>query len=422
MLACVVPDMSTQKRRGSLFTWDQPGLPVTKRAREQRSSNQKSTDSMGKLRQPVPLFMYCSPSHTRRIPDIRARIGAPPLLKNVPTFVEVCQKITKKKKGEEIKDIEGENGVRKKKDETKEVMSFNGCKSQSPVSLLSSFEDEFPASKVPPKLKQSPTLLTSPVAHSCKKSLVNSRPTTQRNNGESSWYVKRMASLNARACVSVLMESTRRTSKAKKGISHEATTPRPITPRPVSPPKENGGIPKPSSPHASNPTPLSLILIQKISSRQSSVDRDDGTSCGFSDYRSYVVACASPTTLERYGIIQTTESTTESEDVPYNTEGLLWNGDTLHPQSRVYLCADGSVPQRIVPPVQPATIASVQKAVCKAKKQHRKNGKKKAMKVIIIYEYKVNKLVSYVYKNRLFNSFLCMLLTNQINILFQTYV
>ena len=405
MLACVVADMSTRKRRGSLFTWDQSGLPVTKRAREQRSSNKKSTDSMGKLHQPVPLFLYCSPSHTRRIPDIRARIGAPPLLKIAPPSVDVCQKITKKKKGEEIKDIEGENGVRKMKDEIKEVMSFNGCKSPSTVSSLSSFEDEFRAAKVPPKLKQPPSLLASHVAHSCKKSLINSPPPTQRDNGECSWYVKRMASLNARACISVLMESTRRSSKAKKAISHEATTPRPITPRPVSPPKENGGIPKPSSPHASNPTPLSLILRQKISSRQNSVDRDDGTSCGFSDYRSYVVACASPTTLERYGIIQMFESTAESKDVPYNTEGLLWNGDTLHPQSRVYLCADGSVPQRVVPPVRPATMASVQKAVCKAKKQHRKNGKKKAMKVIIIYEYKLNKLLSYVYKQIVFSAF-----------------
>ena len=378
MLACVVSDMSTRKRRDFLFTWDQLDLPVTKRVKEQRSSNKKSTGSMGKLHQPVPLYLYCSPSHTRKIADIRAKIGIPPLLNNVSPSVKECREITKKKNGgREIKKIEG---IRKKEDEIREIVSFNGCKSPISLSMLSSVEDEFPVANVPPKLQHFPTSLASPVAHSCKKSLFNSFPTTPKHNRESSWYVKRMASLNARACVSVILESTRRPSKAKKIVSHEATT---ITRKPVSPPKENDDIPMPSSPCESSPTPLPLILRQKISCRQSSVDRVDGTSCGFSDYRSYVVACASPTTLERYGIIYTTESTAKSEDVPYNTEGLLWNGDTLHPQSRVYLCADGSVPQHIVPPVRPATMASVQKVVCKAKKQHQKNRKKKAVKVII---------------------------------------
>ena len=370
MLACVVPDMSTRKRRGSIFTWDELGLPVTKRVKEQRSSNKKSIGNMGKLHQPMPLYLYCSPSHKRRIPDIRAKIGLPPLLNNVLPSVKVCQEITKKKNGrKEIKKIEG---IRKKEDEIREIVSFNGCKSPSPDSSLSSFEDEFPAANVPPKLQHSPTLLASPVAYSCKKSLFNSSPPIPRNNGESGWYVKRMASLNARACVSVLMESTRRPSKAKQIVSHEVTTI-----------KDNDDVPKPSCPHVSSPTHPPFILREKISGGQSSVVRVDGTSCGFSDHKKYVVACASPTTLQRYGIIHTTESTAESEDVPYNTEGLLWNGDTLHPQSRVYLCADGSVPQRIVPPVRPATMASVQKVVYKAKKQHQKNRKKKAVKVII---------------------------------------
>ena len=379
MLACVVPDMSTRKRKGSLFTRDQPGLPVTKRVKEQRSSNKKSTGSMGKLHQPVPLYLYCSPSHTRRIPDIRTKIGIPPLLNNVSPSLKVCQEITKKKNGgKEIKKIEG---IRKKEDEIREIVSFNRCKSPSPFSSLSSVEDEFSAVNMPPKLQHSPTLLASPVAHSCKKCIFNSSPHTPRNNGESSCYVKCMANLNARVCVNVLMKSTRRPSKAKKIASHEVTT---ITRKPFSPPKENNDIPKQYSPQASSRTPLPLILRPKISCRQSIVDRVDGTSCGFSNYRNYVVACASPTTLERYGIIYTTESTAESEDVPYNTEGLLWNGDTLHPLSRVYLCADGSVPQRIVPPVRPATMASVQKGVCNAKKLHQKNRKKKAVKVIIL--------------------------------------
>ena len=379
MLACVVPNMSTRKRKGSLFTLNQPGFPVTKRVKEQRSINKKSTGSMGKLHQPVPLYLYCSPSHTRRIPDIRAKIGIPPLLNNVSPSHKECREITKKKNGgKEIKKIEG---IRKKEDEIREIVRFNGCKSPSLDSSLSSFEDEFPAANVPPKLQHSPTLLASPVAHSCKKYIFNSCPPTPRNNGESGWYVKRMANLNARACVSVLMESTRRPSKAKQIVSHEVTT---ITRKPVSPPKENDDIPKPSSPHASSPTPLPFILREKISCRQSSVNRVDGTSCRFSNHKKYVVACASPTTLERYGIIHTPESTAESEDVPYNTEGLLWNGDALHPQSRVYLCADGSVPQRIVPPVRPATMASVQKVVYKAKKRPQKNRKKKAVKVIIM--------------------------------------
>ena len=418
MLACIAPDMSTRKRRGSpLFFLDQPGFRNIKRPRKETKSNPKVETDVTKLARVEQMpFMYYSDSRVRRTASIKAEIAISSLMKDTTSPSQLSNAKPYEKLQEDVEDgsnvkkrrVEPEAGELKKKydkneqtatsfhhnkvshtlffntfNNKKHSENFNG--SPSPLSSLGSWEEERGScfeTKEPLNLKK--TLALTLV--DCKKS--SAKPQEKKkiplNNNTSSvadsqWYVKRMASLNARACVSVLMESTRRSSKAKQAV-HQAVTP----------PRKNSDVLKHSSPlnnsgsvsARSSPAPQ-FYLLRKSSSRQSSADRDDANAYGSSDDTKHAFTCASQLTLERNDITDVTESTTNDEDVPYNTEGLLWNGDTLHPQSRVYLCADGSVPQWILSPVRPVKVASVLATV--AKTQHQKKCKRaKSLKVRIL--------------------------------------
>ena len=383
MLACVSPDMPTRKRKRSFLSQKYSDEPSVKRAREECNSEQKSPINVRKVQraQPVPLILYCVPGHTRNITSVKEKsLQLNDTPESQPSAVDVCQQKSDKRESITVKKytkgklqmIENDEDpevviVRDELDDHKPIpMAANGvkhcCVNKDPLLSVNCWgferknEEKFQA-------KESPT-----------EPSICSNPNTQ-NAHDSSKHENRIASVNACACVSVLMEATRHPSKPKYNASQAVT-----------PPEANGDTHKLSSVSngssaqgRSNLVSLPHQLKLKNSAKKNIIDKaNDTNSCGGWDYWKYIVACASPTTLERYGIIRATESAAESEDVPYNTEGLLWNGETLHPQSRLYLCADGSVPQRIVPPVQPATMASVQKSVCKAKKQFKRKGRKQA--------------------------------------------
>ena len=420
MLACIAPDMSTRKRRGSsLFFFDQPGLPDIKRPRKETNNNPKVETDVTKLSRVEQMpSMYYSNSHVRRTASIKAEIAISSLIRDStsPSQLSSAKPYEKLEEDEEEVSNEEKKGVepgveelKKKGEKNEQTATFfrpnkishtlfftpfehkthseNYSASPSPLSSLGTWEEERGSCfevKQPLNLKK--TLALTLV--DCKKSSAKPQEKKKSPLSNNSWYVKRMASLNARACVSVLMESTRRPSKPKQAMRQA-----------LIPPRKNGDIPKHSSllnssgsvSARSSPAPQSYLL-RKSSSRQSSADRDDANSCGSSDDKKYVFTCASQLTLERNNITEVTESTTDdedvpfntettdNEDVPFNTEGLLWNGDTLHPQSRLFLCADGSVPRWIFSPVRPIKPTSVLATV--AKTQHQKKHKRaKALKV-----------------------------------------
>ena len=398
MLAFAAPTMSTRKRRGSpIFCSDQLGLPVKKRAREERNTSQNLPKCGVEMKRdrPVHLLTWPSSNRTRRVASIKAQIAmssqlkaeTPPASPQPISHMDMEDGVEEEEKSPSppyVPDAgkimtNGLSGIDSfKKDRDEEKMGIDSCSaSPSPLSSLDSeWDDERKESfqiKTPPKLKKA---VLSLVPVDCKKAPSKPKPKkpaqTLRREVESTWYVKRMASLNARACVSVLMESTRRPSKPKPAPPPTI----PPAPQAVKPPYSQSASCTTPSPR-STPAPSSDLLSRRDASRHSNTDKDDGSDSGSSIFSSkkYVLACASPSTLERYGIIQTIER--ETEAVPYNTEGLLWNGDTLHPHSRMYLSPDGSVPRLIVSPVRPAKPSSVNKAVGGAKSQHQRRRKRR---------------------------------------------
>ena len=81
-------------------------------------------------------------------------------------------------------------------------------------------------------------------------------------------------------------------------------------------------------------------------------------------------------------------SDNDLEEASFNTLGLLYNGDTVHPHACIFLTNDWTVPERIIPVVVPAKPESLQRAMKRAKEQHRQSRKKlKAVKVsCIVFE------------------------------------
>ena len=255
--------------------------------------------------------------------------------------------------------------------------------SVSPLSSLGSEWDE--ENKVMDvKLKGPPPIIRTPVLHlipviECREVPAKTQPKAKKVvkppmklNG----YVRRMASLNARACVSAMMEPTRRPTKKK---SLPPNVPEPSTTSAESPAQSPQECLSRVSPQGS-PAPQPGITNH---SRPNSAEKEIvGNVTSPSSSKGYVVVCGSPNTLTECGIIQ---GSGYSEASAFNAEGLLWNGDTLHPQTRVYLTPDGTMPHLIVPPVCPTRPSRVQETKAFARTQHPKMRKKPtAVKVIML--------------------------------------
>jgi hypothetical protein len=244
----------------------------------------------------------------------------------------------------------------------------------SPLSSLGSEWDE--ENKVMDvKLKGPPPTIRTPVLHlipviECREVPAKTQPKAKKVvkppmklNG----YVRRMASLNARACVSAMMEPTRRPTKKK---SLPPNVPEPSTTSAESPAQSPQECLSRVSPQGS-PAPQPGITNH---SRPNSAEKEIvGNVTSPSSSKGYVVVCGSPNTLTECGIIQ---GSGYSEASAFNAEGLLWNGDTLHPQTRVYLTPDGTMPHLIVPPVCPTRPSRVQETKAFARTQHPKMRKK----------------------------------------------
>ena len=367
MLACIPHTMSRKRKAIPFATLDYDlKRPLRKRTcREVDITSPSNSEEIKSL----DLVVMSRPSRTRRLASVKAQIAVTSLLSaehhrsrsssphNCTTEDEVLDKLpaslsTCARRPHSLFDEKITQNKLKRK----------GDSCNSSLSPLSSLGSEWDEEKVVescwkvshPNIK-SPVLNLMPVVE-CTKIPAKPRAKKSVDPAKLNGYVRRMASLNARACVSAMMEPVRRPSKQKglpsKSIPASATSP-------VCNPSESlSSSPRRVSPRRS-PVPQPGVVTH---SRHDSVEKEifDGN---FSP-EGYVVVCGSPMTLKEYGIIRGSEY---SETSNFNTEGLLWNGDTLHPQSRVYLTPDGSLPRLIVPPVCPVRPNCVQEAKALAK-------------------------------------------------------
>ena len=164
-------------------------------------------------------------------------------------------------------------------------------------------------------------------------------------------YVHRMASLNARACVAAYLEPERKfspkyashgqykkTAKSKAtGDSAGDTTSKlsSVTVSKVEPPR-------------SKPVVLKVNGVENVIP----VIKFEGNGIE-------IPACAV--------IVEEVDGSGEDE-VSYNKIGLLYNGDTLHPNAQVFLTGDHELqlPSRVLPTLVPARLSTVKRAVRKA--------------------------------------------------------
>lgn len=391
MLACI-PHTMSRKRRGIPFaTSGQYDVPATKRSRKDDATSHSKGIGMD-------LVVLSRPSRSSRLASVKAQIAVRSLLSaenhrsrssspheyntgqdEETLIVESSWPVSLSNHAERPHGFNEKIRFGRENQKEDQVDSCNS--SPSPLSSLGSECDEekvmdFHSRALPPKIKSS-FLNLVPVAE-CSTASPTPKAKKSQLPAKLNGYVRRMASLNARARVSAMMEPMRRPSKQKvlPPTSSESTA---VSAKsPVCSPCHSLSSSRRVSPRRS-PVPQHGVVTR---SRQNSAEKEI-VDTNPSSSRRYVLVCGSPMTLKECGIIQG-----EISEAPtFNSEGLLWNGDTLHPQSRVYLSPDGTVPHLIVPPVCPARPSRVQETKSLAKTRHQK--KQAAVKVYIqcIYKY-----------------------------------
>lgn len=205
-------------------------------------------------------------------------------------------------------------------------------------------------------------------------------------------YMRRMASLNASACVTALMEPEKRTKPHKNMLS----TPRTITSTGThisqrarklwSNDDQSPGV----SPVMRSKSFKDLSLSPtRFSSSPSEADtsKDSDEILCVTDPKVYtLLALAS---LAR-------SSSVDSDEIPFNKLGLLYNGDTIHPAVRVFYTSDTdlTLPDRIIPRIIPSDDGFVGPAISDALAHRSMGKKKKGAKVSLFSSYN-----SYLYMN-----------------------
>ena len=230
----------------------------------------------------------------------------------------------------------------------------------------------------------------------CKKAVVpkSKKPATPTNTCKRiDFYVKRMASLNASACVTALIEPGRKYARQ----SHNRVLPKKATSDPHVEPKAESPQMKSESLQlkSENPQPKSESLETKSahehplqSLKVEPCRNTDGTSVAIKSpppeaYHSDAGMSVAPFTI---GAVPdgASEDGAEAEIAPFNRLGLLYNGRTVHPETPVFLTSEGKLPARIIPTVVPprATSLDLMEYAQNAKEQQKRKARKpRAQKV-----------------------------------------
>ena len=151
-------------------------------------------------------------------------------------------------------------------------------------------------------------------------------------------YVHRMASLNARACVAAYLEPDKKYApkSANKSVCKTTATIKATGSNQSLKVSSDLSIPE------MKPKPIEVSNSQNVDNLEVSV---------------------------HIGNVGSEDGNKESVDeVPYNKEGLLYNGDTLHPNAQVFRTGipDLCLPTRVVPTLVPTRLSTVKRAADKA--------------------------------------------------------
>lgn len=194
-------------------------------------------------------------------------------------------------------------------------------------------------------------------------------------------YVKRLASLNARACVAAYLEPER------------------ITKRPRSGPLSNSVL---SLSPAHEASPVSCdgdIQVTESDGNTEGVQFVESKTFSDGKTKKEVQVDAEPPVSEQFGVISSAHdfgvvlkllstqqqqgSQSDLEEVPaFNTLGLLYDGRTIHPSYPVFLNSEGESLSQIIPVIVPSIEGRLAHYVNTAREQQRQlSVQPKAMKV-----------------------------------------
>lgn len=215
----------------------------------------------------------------------------------------------------------------------------------------------------------------------------------KRSFYETGGYIRRMASLNASACVAALIEPEKRSKSHKNGSgltnigdkSHlRQESVRSLL---VSPSDDflHPRVTPNSSPHMKDslrtkeyslsPARLDKLSTSSLSSEADSSKDSDELLEVATDPQVYTLLALASSLASAHG--------SELEFLPYNKLGLLYNGDTLHPNARMFYTSDTelTMPDRVIPRVVPSQQRFVRSAISDALAQISVKRKRKPAKV-----------------------------------------
>ena len=218
------------------------------------------------------------------------------------------------------------------------------------------------------KIKQTDIGMKQPVKIESAP-FASSRPypiTPQVSNVVLEGYVHRMANLNARACVAAYLLPDKDSSKQRR--------------------RSHGSKKRTKSKLICDSDTFQILTA---SSKQGMSDAEQPRSkpvvLNVNGIENVIPVITFGTKMPPCAVVlEGLDEQQDSGGVPYNTLGLLYNGDTLHPNARVFL--EGSqelcLPSRVVPTLVPTRLSTVRRAAKKASSTGVvRRDKKQALKV-----------------------------------------
>ena len=247
------------------------------------------------------------------------------------------------------------------------------CESDDSLDVGSGMDPGSPPDKQSYSMKQ-PSLILKDVkknpedrsrAFSSKEKLEISQPLLYETGG----YMRRMASLNASARVSAMMEPEKKFrpnkwSQKPTGKTHG------LRPRRSSSPSSNDESTYPTrlslmtSPRHAHTT-LSPRRPHNLSSSSFSSTSESDTSRELEDILDSSATPQVCTLLALATLAASRAAESDLDQIPFNTLGLLYNGDTVHSSARVFYTSDTdlALPHRIIPTIVPSRDEFVDLAV-----------------------------------------------------------
>lgn len=247
-------------------------------------------------------------------------------------------------------------------------------------------------------MKQPSLVLTDLKKTGSSEDKSNSPPTTVAANNKPKplyeqvgGYMRRMASLNASACVSAMMEPEKKFKPHKYSAMYcsSSNSRAPIgqdlgmallgSSASLATNSAHGSrVVGPSGHYSSSPGRQNKSSTSSISSSEADTSKDSDEILDMSSATNPQVY-----TLLALASLAASRQESQLDLVPFNKLGLLYSGGTLHPNSRVFFTSDTelTLPDRIIPKVVPSRDGFVKAAIGSALPMRSVKRKRKAAKV-----------------------------------------